>query len=68
MRFGPILFLCADPALVREQLAGRELERDEAGVLRDDVSTDEISPLPAMVHSGRTELRGVCGNTDRQAQ
>ena len=45
-----ILFLCADPALVRDQLAGRAISRAAAGPLRDDVSTDEIIPLPAMVH------------------
>ncbi|WP_280151161.1 aconitase family protein [Piscinibacter sp. XHJ-5] len=47
---GRRLFLCADPVLVRAQLAGRDLARAEAGALRDDISTDEISPLPAMVH------------------
>jgi 3-isopropylmalate/(R)-2-methylmalate dehydratase large subunit len=52
--FGRLLFLCADPARVREQLAGRVLARDEAGALRDDVSTDEISPLTAMVHFDAT--------------
>lgn len=51
LRFRPrVLYLCRDPALVRAQLQGRELARAEAGALRDDVSTDEISPLPAMVH------------------
>lgn len=50
MRLGRLLFLCADPARVRQQLDGRRFTRDEAGALRDDVSTDEISPLPAMVH------------------
>jgi 3-isopropylmalate/(R)-2-methylmalate dehydratase large subunit len=48
--FGRRLFLCEDPALVRAQLAGRELTRAEAGALRDDISTDEITPLPAMVN------------------
>jgi len=50
LRFGRALFLSADPALVRAQLAGRVLTQAEAGALRDDISTDEISPLPAMVH------------------
>ena len=55
LRFRPrILYLCRDPALVRAQLQGRELGRAEAGALRDDVSTDEISPLPAMVHFDAT--------------
>lgn len=55
LRFAPrILFLAADPARVRAQLAGEVLSRAEAGPLRDDVSTDEISPLPAMVHFDAT--------------
>ncbi len=55
LRFRPrILYLCRDPALVRAQLQGRALGRAEAGALRDDVSTDEISPLPAMVHFDAT--------------
>jgi 3-isopropylmalate/(R)-2-methylmalate dehydratase large subunit len=49
-----VLWLSCDAALVREQLAGRQLSRDEAGALRDDVSTDEISPLPVMVHFDAT--------------
>ena len=43
--WGRRLFLCTDPALVREQLAGRDLARAEAGTLRDDISTDEITPV-----------------------
>ena len=39
-----MLFLSQDPALIEAQLAGRELARAEAGKLRDDVSTDEITP------------------------
>src|SRR4051794_37259159 len=41
---GRVLFLSEDPALIVAQLAGRELSRAEAGKLRDDVSTDEITP------------------------
>ncbi|MCA0239963.1 MAG: 3-isopropylmalate dehydratase [Proteobacteria bacterium] len=48
--FGRLLFLCADAQRVRAQLDGAELTRAQAGALRDDISTDEISPLPAMVH------------------
>lgn len=47
---GRLLFLCSDPERVRAQLAGAVLTREQAGALRDDVSTDEISPLPAMVN------------------
>ena len=50
LSFGRVLHLAADPALVRAQLAGQDLARDAAGPLRDDISTDEISPLAAMVH------------------
>ncbi|MFT3820793.1 MAG: aconitase family protein [Rubrivivax sp.] len=35
---------------MRAQLDGADLTRAQAGALRDDISTDEISPLPAMVH------------------
>jgi 3-isopropylmalate/(R)-2-methylmalate dehydratase large subunit len=45
-----LLYLSADPALVRAQLEGRAVSLTAARPLRDDVSTDEISPLPAMVH------------------
>lgn len=45
-----ILFLARDAALVREQLAGRRLTRAQAGALRDDVSTDEITPVRIMSH------------------
>lgn len=51
---GRMLFLSSDPALVREQLAGRPLRRDQAGALRDDISTDEITPLPSLVHFDAT--------------
>lgn len=54
MRFRRLLFLAADPQRVRDQLAGRTLSRDAVGALRDDVSTDEITPLPAMVHFDAT--------------
>ena len=51
LHFEPkVLWLCADPAQVRAQLAGASLTQAQAGALRDDISTDEISPLPVMVH------------------
>ena len=52
--WGRRLFLCTDPALIRAQLDGENLSRARTGALRDDVSTDEISPLPAMVHFDAT--------------
>ncbi|HEX6707020.1 MAG TPA: aconitase family protein [Albitalea sp.] len=49
-----LLFLSDDPACVRAQLAGEAVSLDAARPLRDDISTDEISPLPAMVHFDAT--------------
>ena len=54
MNFGRILFLCADPERVRAQLAGRALDRAAAGALRNEISTDEITPLPSVVHFDAT--------------
>ncbi|NRF66033.1 3-isopropylmalate dehydratase [Aquincola sp. S2] len=42
---GRILFLSADPLLVERQLAGADLALDAARPLRDDISTDEITPI-----------------------
>jgi 3-isopropylmalate/(R)-2-methylmalate dehydratase large subunit len=47
---GRILYLCEDPSLVQAQLEGRRLSRIQAGCLRDDVSTDEITPVPILTH------------------
>lgn len=41
---GRVLFLSADPDIIEAQLAGRPLSPGEAGALRDDVSTDEMTP------------------------
>jgi 3-isopropylmalate/(R)-2-methylmalate dehydratase large subunit len=41
---GRILYLTEDPALLREQLDGRDLDWTPAIKLRDDISTDEITP------------------------
>lgn len=41
---GRILFLTEDPGLVREQLGGRDLDWTPAIKLRDNISTDEITP------------------------
>ena len=45
---GRVLFLCADPQLVQAQLQGTPITRAQAGALRDDISTDEITPLSTM--------------------
>ncbi len=39
-----ILFLCNDPGVIEAQLAGGDLSLAEAGTLRDDISTDEMTP------------------------
>ncbi|MBL8309489.1 MAG: 3-isopropylmalate dehydratase [Burkholderiales bacterium] len=64
---GRILFLTKDPARVESQLAGRQLTLAQAGELRDDVSTDEITPLSTVVYFdqrlGRYPYTGVkCGD------
>lgn len=41
---GRVLFLTEDPELIRRQLAGEDLEWDPSMKLRDDISTDEITP------------------------
>jgi len=41
---GRILFLTEDPALVRRQLGGEDLAWGPAMKLRDNISTDEITP------------------------
>ncbi|MFJ3054480.1 aconitase family protein [Herbaspirillum sp. NPDC087042] len=47
---GRILFLAEDPATIQAQLAGQSLSRAQAGPLRHDVSTDEITPIPVLVN------------------
>ena len=45
---GRILFLCDDADLIERQLRGEDPSPAEAGTLRDDISTDEITPLATM--------------------
>ena len=47
---GRILFLAEDAAAVRVQLEGTQLSPAAAGALRNEVSTDEITPLPSLVY------------------
>ena len=47
---GRILYLSASDDTIRAQLAGERLTRAQAGTLRDDVSTDEITPVPILTH------------------
>jgi 3-isopropylmalate/(R)-2-methylmalate dehydratase large subunit len=44
------LFLSADPAKMQAQLDGGRLTLAEALPLRDDISTDEITPIPSLVY------------------
>ena len=41
---GRVLFLCQDPDRMERQLRGEDLSLEEAGPLRDQISTDEITP------------------------
>ena len=41
---GRILFLTENPALLTSQLEGKDLEWNPSIKLRDDISTDEITP------------------------
>ncbi|RZL90272.1 MAG: 3-isopropylmalate dehydratase [Variovorax sp.] len=51
LRFEPrLLFLSADADAVERSLRGEALGLAEAAPLRDDVSTDEITPLPILTH------------------
>ncbi|WP_133649084.1 aconitase family protein [Paraburkholderia flava] len=46
---GRVLYLSENPDLIDAQLAGRALTPQEAGPLRDNVSTDEITPVTVML-------------------
>jgi 3-isopropylmalate/(R)-2-methylmalate dehydratase large subunit len=45
-----VLFLSHDARAIARQMQGAALTREEAGALRDDVSTDEITPVAIMSH------------------
>jgi 3-isopropylmalate/(R)-2-methylmalate dehydratase large subunit len=47
---GRILFLTEDPELIRQQLAGEDLDWNPSIKLRDDISTDEITPVWVCYH------------------
>ncbi|RYX93745.1 MAG: 3-isopropylmalate dehydratase [Comamonadaceae bacterium] len=47
---GRVLFLTTDAGKVRAQLAGHHLTQAAAGTLRDDISTDEITPVAILSH------------------
>lgn len=68
VRFGGrVLFLSQDPVVVERQLGGEDLDLADAGALRTDISTDEISPVWICYHYdeklGDYPYLGVkCGN------
>jgi 3-isopropylmalate/(R)-2-methylmalate dehydratase large subunit len=45
-----LLYLAQRADALRRQLAGEQLTREQAGPLRDDISTDEITPVRIMSH------------------
>ncbi len=45
-----LLFLSEDPGAIKRQLAGERLSIEQARPLRDDVSTDEITPVHILSH------------------
>jgi 3-isopropylmalate/(R)-2-methylmalate dehydratase large subunit len=47
---GRLLLLCRDPERITLQLQGTDLSLAEAGPLRDDISTDEITPVAILSH------------------
>jgi 3-isopropylmalate/(R)-2-methylmalate dehydratase large subunit len=51
---GRILFLAEEPALVKAQLAGKDLDTNSIPNLRDDISTDEITPAYICYHFDET--------------
>ena len=68
LRFpGRVLYLAQDAAVVRRQLAGEDLTRAAAGALRDNISTDEITPAWVCYHfdeklGGYPYLGLTCGS------
>ncbi|MCD2512462.1 aconitase family protein [Comamonas endophytica] len=51
LRFSPhILYLSQQPEAVKSALAGARRTLADAGPLRDDVSTDEITPIAILTH------------------
>ena len=51
---GRILFLTEDPALVRSQIEGKDLDVKNSYPLRSDISTDEITPAYICYHFDET--------------
>src|SRR5437868_5932807 len=47
---GRVLYLADSSAAMESQLQGQPMTLAQAGPLRDDVSTDEITPVPILTH------------------
>ncbi|MBY4897180.1 aconitase family protein [Cupriavidus sp. AU9028] len=47
---GRVLFLTQSAQQLERQMRGEALTLEDAGPLRDDVSTDEITPVPILTH------------------
>ena len=47
---GRVLYLARNPAAMADQMAGRAMTLAQAGPLRDEVSTDEITPVAILAH------------------
>ncbi|UHL64427.1 3-isopropylmalate dehydratase [Paralcaligenes sp. KSB-10] len=66
--FGRILFLSSRPGAIAAQLDGCKLRLSDALPLRDDISTDEITPMPVLAHYdeklGRYPYTGVQANNE----
>jgi len=64
-----ILFICNDAGKLARQFNGEEMSLADALPLRDDISTDEITPLPVMMNYdsrlGRYAHTGLTIGTER---
>ncbi|KAG0734265.1 hypothetical protein G6F23_012556 [Rhizopus arrhizus] len=64
-----LLFLSQDPAGIAAQLDGAASGSPSAAPLRDDISTDEITPVPILTHFdeklGRYPYTGLAAGTAR---
>ena len=47
---GNLFFLCDEAEKIASQLAGQRFTLAQAGPLRDDISTDEITPVHILSH------------------
>ncbi|WP_108259266.1 aconitase family protein [Mangrovicoccus ximenensis] len=57
MKFEGMLILGTAPGAIARQLSGEALSLAEAGPLRSDISTDEITPIPTLLNFDATLAR-----------